>query len=286
LGVPARPEGGRRRYSLNETFFDQIDTPEKAYWLGFIAADGFVRDNRTWGLRLMASDGYHVAALGVAVGSGAAVKPEQGGRQILFHSIHMVQALAKVGITRQKSSTCLPWDGPAVLMPHYWRGAIDGDGHISKTRDYVSYCGTPAMVEAFRAFAHGVCGVNAACRQGVGMWVMNINGKRQTPPLVRALYEIDGPVLERKRAAALALIARYPPHVKRTCSKRDCPEPHIARGMCSRHYREWRKDHPPEQKCSVATCTSPVLARGWCEMHYARWARTGNPLGREVKKAA
>ena len=29
-----------RKYSFNEHYFDNIDCQEKAYWLGFFAADG------------------------------------------------------------------------------------------------------------------------------------------------------------------------------------------------------------------------------------------------------
>ncbi len=283
LGVPARPEGGRRRYTLDETYFDQIDTPDKAYWLGFLAADGFIRDNRTLGLRLMASDEPHVKALGVALGSDTQVRDEQGGKEILFNSKHMVESLAKVGITRQKSTTCLPWDGPADLMPHYWRGAVDGDGHISKSRDYVSYCGTPAMVKAFKAFAHEVCGVNAAPRQGVGMWVLNVNGARQTFKLVEAMYGVDGPVLERKRLAAVALLGRTR-RIKRLCSKPGCGKPHVARGLCTAHYQEWQREDLSRPRCEIHGCKLAVVARGWCVNHYARWQRTGDPLG--IERAA
>jgi hypothetical protein len=30
----------------NRHIFDVIDTPEKAYWLGFIIADGYLNDNK------------------------------------------------------------------------------------------------------------------------------------------------------------------------------------------------------------------------------------------------
>ena len=32
----------RIKYKRNENYFSYIDTPEKAYWLGFIYADGFI----------------------------------------------------------------------------------------------------------------------------------------------------------------------------------------------------------------------------------------------------
>lgn len=32
----------RRTYTLNENFFDKIDCEEKAYFLGFLYADGWV----------------------------------------------------------------------------------------------------------------------------------------------------------------------------------------------------------------------------------------------------
>lgn len=31
-----------RKYTINENYFKNIDTEEKAYWLGFIYADGYI----------------------------------------------------------------------------------------------------------------------------------------------------------------------------------------------------------------------------------------------------
>ena len=39
LCIP-RTGGGRRKYQLDECYFDEIDTPNKAYILGFLCADG------------------------------------------------------------------------------------------------------------------------------------------------------------------------------------------------------------------------------------------------------
>ena len=34
----------KNRYTLNQNYFETIDTEHKAYWLGFIYADGYVGD--------------------------------------------------------------------------------------------------------------------------------------------------------------------------------------------------------------------------------------------------
>lgn len=36
----------KRKYNLNHKTFDKIDTPEKAYWLGFLYADGYIHYKR------------------------------------------------------------------------------------------------------------------------------------------------------------------------------------------------------------------------------------------------
>ena len=46
-GVTLRPSGvDNRLHFFNENYFDKIDAPDKAYWLGFMFADGSVGTNR------------------------------------------------------------------------------------------------------------------------------------------------------------------------------------------------------------------------------------------------
>ena len=35
----------RRKYNVNDSYFEKIDTEHKAYWLGFIYADGYIIKN-------------------------------------------------------------------------------------------------------------------------------------------------------------------------------------------------------------------------------------------------
>lgn len=46
-----------KKYSLNEHVFDVIDNQEKAYWLGFLMADGYNHQTKSCvALRLKAED--------------------------------------------------------------------------------------------------------------------------------------------------------------------------------------------------------------------------------------
>ena len=52
---------GNRKYFFNESIFDNIDTAEKAYWIGFITADGYINEKRGWlSIQLQYSDIDHL----------------------------------------------------------------------------------------------------------------------------------------------------------------------------------------------------------------------------------
>lgn len=59
-----------------------------------------------------------------------------------------------------------------------------------------------------------------------------------------------------------------------TCTVSGCYIKHYARGYCSPHYTEWRKDAAP--RCSVDGCEKPVVARTVCKMHYMRLRTHGD----------
>ena len=44
ITIKKRGSGNNRKVNLDEKFFDKIDTPEKAYILGWIISDGYVND--------------------------------------------------------------------------------------------------------------------------------------------------------------------------------------------------------------------------------------------------
>lgn len=146
----------RYKYSFNDSYFNTIDTPEKAYWLGFIAADGCIIDTsagegsqKRVKIALQKSDdehlrkfrecieGNHPITYHEVVNRKWNIKSEEC--QIVIYSASMVEDLERLGLYPRKTYS-LPFPNTRQvsnrLMPHYLRGFIDGDGSFtSRTRD-------------------------------------------------------------------------------------------------------------------------------------------------------
>lgn len=235
-------------------YFEQVDTPEKAYWLGFITADGCIittpayPDGSHLAVRLAARDKDHLSKLKEAVGALSAVyigiNKVDGKAHEFAHlavsSRRLTLSLLALGIGPRKSATAEPWNGPAELMPHYWRGLFDGDGSIArKTGDQYQMvqCGSEACVRAFAAWAEGVCGTKAEPFYRGGCWRYGVSGRYQVPKLVRALYA-DAPVsLDRKQEVADAILASEQPRRKPGPPRMEFPSEEER----EEHFREQRR---------------------------------------------
>lgn len=202
---------GSRRYNLNESYFDEIATEAQAYWLGFIAADGgVIKNSKTFALRveLAERDGGHVQRLADALGSDKPLWSRRSFVGCSFDSWRLVESLAKVGITPRKSATVEPWDGPADLMPHYWRGLFDGDGTIFESGNRSGWtlgiCGSRACVEGFAAWAKEITASKAlpARVRQTECWRWLLTGGRKPQLLAEVLYGNATVALERKRQRA------------------------------------------------------------------------------------
>jgi hypothetical protein len=111
-----------------------IDTQEKAYWLGFLAADGYIYDN-TVQLSLIPEDSGHLLTFKEHLKSEHQIIDyfyRRSCSRISITSGELVKGLAQFGVVNKKTFT-VPW--PAVLsdevLRHYLRGYFDADGSFS-----------------------------------------------------------------------------------------------------------------------------------------------------------
>lgn len=141
----------RRKYNCNHSFFDNIDSEAKAYWLGFIAADGYVSKGKRKTspelyLSLGIKDREHIVRFKDVLESTHPVREydysDRGGgtnypyASFSVRSEQLTTALAKFGIVPRKCHT-FEWPNlsPSVSR-HFLRGYFDGDGCWNIKRVY------------------------------------------------------------------------------------------------------------------------------------------------------
>lgn len=167
LGFSLRNNG--RKHSLNEKYFSVIDSSEKAYWLGFIAADGGINrtgNNKKYNnltINLNQRDYEHLEKFLKAVNSDDSIKlfPGVGYGEgtiiasISLNSVAMVEDLINLGIVPKKSLVLLPPNINKIYYRDWIRGYIDGDGSISLLKNgeaQLSVLGTKKVVSFIKDF--------------------------------------------------------------------------------------------------------------------------------------
>ena len=150
LGIKTTVGNHHRTYSHKEDFFHTIDTEEKAYWLGFMFADGYIsnNDNRygqdQFGLSLAEEDIGSLYQFKKALDATNPVHiynrnsntKGQSLCRLQLTSQQTVDDLIMHGCKKQKSHILQPpIDVPNELIPHFIRGFFDGDGSIVKAKN-------------------------------------------------------------------------------------------------------------------------------------------------------
>ena len=124
--------------SVDSDYFETIDTEEKAYWLGFLTADGYISTkSNSIELALKESDYDHIKKFQQAIKS----KHKIGKRHIknsIAYRINikdkkMAKDIADKSFINKKSFDAFIYkELESHLIRHYIRGLIEGDGYISK----------------------------------------------------------------------------------------------------------------------------------------------------------
>jgi hypothetical protein len=206
-----------RRYHLDETFFDAVDTEEKAYWLGFLTADGTIRE-RVVMLLLQARDVGHLYKFTSSLRSTHPVTLRDNTfegevyhcAQVSIGSTRLVTALKRLGVAERKSLTVRPCEYvPDHLLSHYWRGVFDGDGYITRkgsglfrARQWmVGLVGNREIVSGFETFVQQYLDWKARVepdKPGSRIFKVRYSGVALPQAVLRLLYSDATVFLERK----------------------------------------------------------------------------------------
>lgn len=137
------------------SYFKNIDTKDKAYFLGLIAADGAIVRNKTNGatlsIELIQTDTYILDIFNKYGKFNASflidTRHEKPTRRILINSCKIADDLSKYGLVQNKSAL------DSIFIPnlsddlkwHFIRGYFDGDG-IANDHGYIGFCGSKTII--------------------------------------------------------------------------------------------------------------------------------------------
>lgn len=132
---------GNKKHFFNEDFFEIIDSEEKAYWLGFIFADGCVYKGTGSTYRLQINLKYgdisHLKKFQTSLGSDYKIQVKEVNNSMVailkINSTKLCKDLINLGVIERKSLVC---EFPKIkdeFIHHFIRGYFDGDGNITMT---------------------------------------------------------------------------------------------------------------------------------------------------------
>lgn len=129
----------RNRYTLNETYFDIIDSPVKAYLLGLLAADGCVTKTNYVAFESIDRELTELLKNELEYsGEIRIIKPQNYDPhyRVNFSSQRLANALSRYGIVPRRTFSGEYYFPKAEYLPAYVLGYFDGDGcaYLNKGR--------------------------------------------------------------------------------------------------------------------------------------------------------
>jgi len=214
-----------RKYTANYNFFDVIDTPEKAYVLGYFYADGSnnISTNRFLissvdtdilkkVLVVMDSDAplekVSQNTIGNIINSGKPIKTNKKKHTIRISSKRLCESLEKLGCDQVKTYN-LKFPTlemvPYSLLRHFIRGYMDGDGYVYSNKMKsgkpclcVGFCGTISIVTGIQNYLNTALETTGSIREKGKIFETNYGGSLQANAVLEHLYKNSTIHMDRK----------------------------------------------------------------------------------------
>lgn len=208
------------KYFYNENFFEKIDTEEKAYWLGFIYADGYVYKNSNsriseLGIELQVIDINHLRKFNKSINGNIEIKKINKYDKrynktyehcsLRLYKSKIVNDLINLGVCQNKSHIIkFPQLKENMIIP-FIRGYFDGDGCITlnKPRECHRFdftCGSIEFINELREILYNKYNINSYIvkEKNKNVYRLNIRGLTNAYLFGCLLYENANIYLDRK----------------------------------------------------------------------------------------
>jgi hypothetical protein len=199
---------GVKYLQYDKDYFENIDSPEKAYWLGFLYTDGYVSTGGRWGVELSIVDTNHLQKLLDAFKCNMLIRTRErqtgASCSILIKNAKMYDDLVRNGVVPNKTAILKFPKLVEDLMPHFIRGLFDGDGSYAP-KEISFVCRSETFVQGLCSFIESRLGIIpniSLIKRDNLLPVVRIWRKNDRKILVDYLYKDATTFLERKRTKA------------------------------------------------------------------------------------
>jgi hypothetical protein len=213
-GIQFHLQNGLTRFhTYDSRYFQVIDMEEKAYWLGFLTADGCITAGRTkissqrLTIHLGIRDYNHLIKFKQALRATQMVSKNERSCSFTIYNAELVADLAVHGIVPRKTLHTKPAQIVSALERPYWRGVIDGDGYISKDGKQLVLVGDYDVVLAFQKFVLTHCPkVKASIFRDSSIYTFQVTGA-SARKMLEVLYGEATVYLDRKYERAKLILS-------------------------------------------------------------------------------
>jgi intein/homing endonuclease len=197
-----KSRGNKQGFPRNEYYFNNIDTKEKAYWLGFLYADGCVHSNNNE-ISVQITDEEHLVKFKKAIGAInhkiTIIKDKrfQNAKTLYMFSIKDVQLhkdLCKWGCVPNKTLLIekIP-NIPRDYISHFIRGYFDGDGslhYLKGTNNFrISFTsGSSKFLEDIKKELN-IISISLGHSKDTNTYQLQISGRKQIEKILNYLYK-------------------------------------------------------------------------------------------------
>ena len=194
-----KTEGNKHNFPRDEFYFSNIDSKEKAYWLGFLYADGCVHSNSNE-ISITLKDRDHLEKFRKAIKSnnkiGESIDKRFSSMPKIYHfSIKDKQLksdLIKWGCVPNKSLTLTKIPNiPRDFVSHFIRGYFDGDGSLhwlNGTKNFrISFVGTGPFLKDIQKELG--LSLSLGQQEGNKSKYFQVAGRKQVPMILDYIYK-------------------------------------------------------------------------------------------------
>jgi hypothetical protein len=200
-----------KKYNIDESYFDEIDTDEKAYVLGFLYADSHI--DRGFDIAISNKDIEILNFIKKEIKSNHPISIGPKYSRLSIHNLKISKDLFNLGIVKNKNNSLNLPTLKNELMPSFLLGLIDGDGHINKEESYFELSGGETLLLQIKEYLKKELNLNLSLRYRYSKENKNscglfIKGSLNVGKLGEYLYRDKDIGLKRKKDKFMGVIEK------------------------------------------------------------------------------